>query len=113
MPPPPWAICLRTVALSGLSSSRFGPNVPDVSAALSVWQDPHVPANKVRPSAVLGGGAPPPPFVLVLPLPPPAVEPEPERESEPPQPAASSAAARRAGTSARRMPRGYETSVRA
>ncbi len=41
MTPPPLMTCVRTVASGGFSWSRFGPTVPVVLAAASVWQLPH------------------------------------------------------------------------
>ncbi len=40
VPAPPFLIAFVTRALSGFSSSRFGPIVPDVPASESVWQVP-------------------------------------------------------------------------
>src|SRR5918994_6206479 len=58
MPPPPFLTCSSTVSASGWTSSRFGPVVPLVPAASSVWQLPHALVKTAAPSA--------PPSVVVV-----------------------------------------------
>jgi hypothetical protein len=48
---PPPVTCATTHASDGLSVSRFGPTVPLVPAAASVWHVPHEPVNTVFPAA--------------------------------------------------------------
>jgi hypothetical protein len=54
--PPGWSAAVTRGAV-GLSWSRFGPTVPEVPAALSVWQLPQVLAKSCLPAP---GAAPPP-----------------------------------------------------
>src|SRR5262245_36628187 len=87
MPPPPDRTCCSTVDWSGLRSSRFGPVVPDVSAADRVWQPPQLSLKTASPDA--------PPSVVVAP--PPAVVVSLPESSPPPQaPSASAMHASRA-----------------